>query len=367
MKKIIEELLQNNGGVCISIILPTGRRSFADRQQLPLQIKNAYRLVVEKLKAQGYREKAINIFRKRIEHAWEDGLPKRAKQYPPSFALFLGMDFYKLVALPFNFPLRVVVSHEFEIKELLYSENQAIDYHILVLNKQHVKLYNGHGTAVKEITDNHFPQEFNEDHQRDKPAYHALHMNDPSQVKSKRLEDFLHQVDKYMAPYKSLPLILVGADKNIGLYKKVSKHTKHIIGEVHSNHEKVSDRKLIADIWPALERYQESRGEALKRELTRKISQNHAVYGIEKVWDGVLQYAGKHLVVEKDFEYCGPIKSIYSRKFSLDEIRNFEKLSVKRAVKYLINRVVAQRGRVDFLLTNTLKQYGRIALIVHQH
>ena len=358
MQKIIKELLSHEGGVCISLTVPTQYTSFADKDKVRIMLKNGLHKIDKELE-KNY-DKPIQ---RSLSSALHTLLEEVDLNHPPQgIAAYVTDGYSKLVHLPFAVKEKVVISDTFEIQDILFNLDQLIHYHVLLLSQKHTRLFEGLGLHIREIENEAFPKAFEDPYEEDKPAYHALHTKDLSHVSEKRVETFLRSVHHAVAPYiHKHPLVLMGIDKYISTYKSFGK-PHELLGEIHANHDKLPVHELNKLVAPVIEAYQHTQEEALCQTIQQKIGRKEAVHGVEEVLQALETAHKMHLVVHKDYEVKGYLDR--QGKLTRHQIDPLHDQEIPNLVEHIIEKVLKHKqSHVTVVSCKEIQAYDQIVLI----
>ena len=359
MQAIIKELLDHEGGVCVSLIFPTTYKGFAEKDRVRITMKNSLHQAEKALVARYDKHKSRSLL------SSIEGLSAQIDlNHPPQgVGIFVTEGLARLIYFPFPVEQKVVLSDTFELQDILYNLDQLSVYYLLVLSKKKTRLCKGVGKQLFEVVDSNFPKTFEDPYEEDKTSYHGYHAKDPSQVQQKRAEVFIREVHHSAAPYiKDYPVVLLGLDKHISRYKKSGKQP-NILGEIHATHDRSTILELSKLVWPLVKKKQEELEETLVETIASKVNRSEACYGIEEVLNKVEKIYDVHLVVERDFEVEGCVDQSDGRLLCkpCDPPRY---QAVPNVVEHVVEKVIKRKhGKVDVVAPNLLKAYGGIVLI----
>lgn len=154
----IQSLIRKDGGLCVSIFLPTVRAG--DTQQNKIRLKNLLRTAEQRLEEHEVRgPEAAELLKPAREllddQAWwehqEEGL-----------AIFLAKDVFKTFRLPIAFHELVAVEKRFHLKPLFALLNGDGHFYILSLTKKEIRLFSGDRFNVQEVDLGDMPSRFEE-------------------------------------------------------------------------------------------------------------------------------------------------------------------------------------------------------------
>ena len=184
-----------------------------------------------------------------------------------------------------------------------------------------------------------------------------------SSLEEIRFKEFYQKADKLLNQYviSDSPIILLGVQKDIAWFKKISIHAKNLIHTIDGNYDYLN-KKLLADItWPEMFEHFQHHRDLLIKELEEKTGGHLVVSGIQNVWQATKDGKAFKLLVEKDFRKSG---------FVTDDGYQFHERSTEKPYKIVTDAVddimemVLESGGQVFLTDNhLLKDYQHIALI----
>lgn len=145
-RALLAELMEERDGPCISVLMPT-ERSFPASQQNPVRLRNLVRLAAEQFDAaeQAHAEPLLAPLRALLEDDafWQhptDGL-----------ALYSAPGYWRALRLARPVGERVHVTTSFHIKPLLRMLRLSERFHLLALNRERLRLFEGDRIALQEI------------------------------------------------------------------------------------------------------------------------------------------------------------------------------------------------------------------------
>ena len=360
-------LQKSKGSVCISIILPTHRLS-PDRRVDNLKLKNSITAAKQLLQYK-YPVSNIQLLMEAIDEIYDtidfshnsDGL-----------GIYISSDVKLSVQFPFAVEEKVMVGDSFEIRDLLYKDNFSVPYLVILLSKNQICLYKGLLDELEEIIDENFPLLYEEEYVYNPPSRgtsftgHTIVRNfekEKSSLEEIRFKEFYQKADKLLNQYviSDSPIILLGVQKDIAWFKKISIHAKKLIHTIDGNYDYLN-KKLLADItWPEMFEHFQHHRDLLIKELEEKTGGHLVVSGIQNVWQATKDGKAFKLLVEKDFRKSG---------FVTDDGYQFHERSTEKPYKIVTDAVddimemVLESGGQVFLTDNhLLKDYQHIALI----
>jgi hypothetical protein len=343
---------------CVSIIMPFEPK-MSLKSELEHKLKLAFAKVDSELMASYTEEKALVVLRKLRS------LVKRLdfNTYKKSIAIFVSPLVEKVFYLDIPVDEKIIVDDSFEIRDLVYSKKEMHKYLVLVLSSKRTRIYLGNSTTFVRVVSNvpsHVAAFKNDISER------VSNFSDPSGRKEIMLEKFLHHTDEGLSILLKaypLPLFVIGTDRVIGHFKKITHNGNRIIGYIHGNYEGASEEELRKALDPHISDWRKINQTDLLHQLDAAASAKKLVAGIENVWRESTHKKGRLLVVENNFIYPahhgGEKDIIYNEE--LDTENDFY---IKDAVDDVIEKVLENGGDVEFVDENVLKDYGHIALVL---
>ena len=236
-------LQKTKGSVCVSIILPTHRLS-PERRVDNLKLKNSITAAKQLLQYK-YTVSNIQLLMDAIDEIYDtidfshnsDGL-----------GIYISSDIKLAVQFPFTVEEKVMVGDSFEIRDLLYKENYSVPYLVILVSKNHIRLYKGLLDELEEIIDESFPLTYEEEYVYNSPSRgtpftgHTTVRNfekEKSSLEEIRFKQFYQKADKLLNKYiiSASPVILLGVEKDVAWFEKVSVHVKNLIHTIDGNYD----------------------------------------------------------------------------------------------------------------------------------
>jgi hypothetical protein len=292
-----------------------------------------------------------------------------AGQRETAIGLFISSDMDCVIQFPFKVNENVILADSFEVRDVMYLRQYMEPYFVLRLSHKTITLHKGHGEFQKEIHDEVFPMEYNDDHDYARAVRGTSYgyatkgfENDRSVVMEERLRAPIHAAVLHVAKYlgTSGQLILCGPSKLTSTIK-ASIIKKYVIaihpGTLTNGHFDHTMREMWRECVAA-------RRQLLLDEI-EKLSNLGLLYraiGIRNVWESVLKAKGRLLFVERDYQRTAyrpkgqssirlhPPKGPYSK--------------VDDAVDDAIEKILETGGKVLFVEPGDLHQFQNIALIL---
>jgi len=342
----------------VSIIL-SFEPVMSSRSELEHKLKLAIQKVESELMKDYTMEKALPVILKlkNLVHNVNFNTHKK------SVAIFASPLIEKILYLDLPVEEKLIIDESFEIRDLIYSKKELHKYLLLVLSGKSQKIYLGNTTQfiriVSSVPDNISAYE------NDIPEK-VSNFSDPSYRKEVMLDKFLHHIDiglDILLKAYPLPLFVMGTERTIGHFKKISKNKQYVIDFIHGNFEEATEAELKETIQPYINDWKRVKQQGLLQELNAAMGIKKLTVGIKEVWKAAYQKKGRLLVVEKNYmvpaQQGAEPEIIYQQDFSNNSFY------IKDAVDDIIEKVLENGGDVEFVDANLLTDYQHIALILY--
>jgi hypothetical protein len=332
-KNDLHTLIEEQDEPCISIFIPTHKKG-SEVLQDPIRLKNQLRAVEKELEGKGHNEKDINKMLEPARNLLSD--TNTLNHLNEGLALFISKDKFHYYKLPAEFEEHHYVNNAFQIKPIIPYMAGNTNFYILALDQNNTKLYRADRYKINEIKIPNAPTSLSEALKYDEPQEQVQHHtatsgaqkggytgknsalfhghgtggNDDAKHK-KDVERFFKMLDKGVHDIlknQSSPLLLMGIDYEIALYREASSYNNVLENSIASNPEGFSESELHCKAWAiAGDYFDKERLDALSkyREL---ITKNQASDNIEDIIKAI--YAGRveALFVEQGKEIFGTFK-----------------------------------------------------------
>lgn len=262
------EFLKQEGGTCISIYMPTHRYR-PENQQDPIRFKNLIQQTEKELATKFSKKEVDNMI---APLAALEGERLFWAHAGDGIALFAKDD--KCIIYRLQRPVKelAIVADSFHIKPLIRVFQSADRYHLLGVNRQHFKLFEGNRYGVEEVE---IPEELAKNKEEalgdqvtdtylgtgnTGGAAGTAMMHGHGSKKDEidiDIERYFRYVDRTIAEHYSkptgLPLYLVTLTEYHTLFKEVS-HNPYLQSEgIKSDYEALSLEQLRDDAWRLVE------------------------------------------------------------------------------------------------------------------
>lgn len=312
-----------------------------------------------------------------------------------SLGIFVSPDHEEVMSLPFQVDRNVFIGDSFQIRDLVKVRNRLNEYMVLVLSEKKVLALQGAATqlSVVEIpgmpsdkgdtgfvagnaldTDEIITDQIDTSIERDTPSPDAVGDQrshpDQSAISGVRNDEktrtFMTRVDNALGKYlteEGLRVVLVGVERTLSHYKKFSKYTDKVLGEVHGNYD-FAPATAIADLaWPVVQQTLQEEKDTLLKEL-EDIGRNFYVGGIAAVWHAAYEGRIRTLLVEENYQTRALAQDEgYNLLLDIPENTNGSGLLMEDAVDDLMELVISKAGQIVFVNDGELEKHQRVAAI----
>lgn len=283
--------------------------------------------------------------------------------YKKSIAIFLSPVFEKVLYLDISVEEKIIIDESFEIRDLVYSRKQMHKYLVLQLSSNTYRIYLGNSETFIRIVSNTPVTEDTYIH--DAPE-RVANFSDNKERKEILLDKFLHHADNaldiILQSYK-LPLYVMGTNRVLGHFKKLTKHLGMVTGYINGNYEEMTIPDLKEVLQPYINDWQQVMQKDVLNKLDEAAGKQKLVLGMRNVWREATAKKGQLLLLEKNYMYAAEHGS--SDEIIYKATEPYNKFSyIKDAVDDVIEKVLENGGDVEFVDEGLLKDYHHIALIL---
>lgn len=353
----ILRLMHMRGYPAVSILCPT-HRTYPDNRRDPIQLKELVKEARSRLLAE-FEPRRVEPLLRRIEtlagavdHSYNlDGL-----------AIFVSDDVGELYRLPFPVEPRVVVDESFATRDLIFALNRNQRYRVLLIDPSQTRLFEGNGGKLAEVMTDAFPLEPADAGGRRDDAWWGVN---PDSVHDERRRRFAKEVAEALHPIQEkdpLPLIVVGSEQWISLFRDATRQGDQVIGTVAGSFPVISAQLLARRVEPVFLDWRARERDRLMKELDAAVGANRYASGVDQVWRAVRRGRGTALLVEEGYRrparlHRGGLVLEWAEDEAAPDV-------VDDIVDEIIEEVVARGGQVLFYPDGALDRHQRIALIV---
>ena len=189
---------------------------------------------------------------------------------------------------------------------------------------------------------------------------------EPSTTKPAAVTSFFRQVDQALGTHLRLhpaPLVLVGAERTLAEFQRVSRNTGRLAGTVTGNLTSAPLTELVPRIRTVLERYLSSRQQEALALIERRRSRNKLVDGVAAAWLAARTERPEMLSVEEGFVFPARISDDGDFLVAAQDTDHPD--VIDDAVDELIEPVLQRGGWVAFVDDRALAEHDRVVLTLH--
>ena len=341
----------------ISLIMPFEPK-MKDKSELTKRLKFAYDQIKKEVQHNYNDELAelvLSKLRKQVENI-------NYSTFKKTVALFVSPVFEKVLYLDIPVEEKIIIDESFEIRDLVLAKKEEKQFLLVSVTAKATKIYlvdQGRFTIIKVDV-----AEYAKTMKYDLPE-RVANFSDPAQQKEFNLKKFLHYSDKGLhGLLKSypLPVLVMGSQKVLGYFKSLTRNIKNIVGYIPGNYSELPSAELAKIIEPAILDWKKIQMKLIFQKMEDAAGAGKLVSGIKEVWKQVNNSRGKLLIVEKNFRVSAEQGSDKSEILELSKPYN-DFSYIRDAVDDMIEKMLEMGADVEFVETDTLKEYGRIVLI----
>jgi hypothetical protein len=267
--KELRQLIDHQTGPCVTIYMPTHVAGASGKQD-PVRLKNLLRRAENELVTLGLRRPEALEFVEPIRQLPDD--PVFWAHRDQGLALFLAEDFFRRYRLPVVFDESLAVNRRFLVNPLIPLLSGRDLFFVLALSQNQVRLLRGWKYGLQEMIVPEMPAGIREalnfdevergaqvhsamrgDRGKQAAVFHG-HGGERETVKVD-VEQYFRLVDRALAPVlreESAPMVLVGVDYLLPIYRDVTGYGHIIHEQVAGNPEQLNAEQLHEKCWPII-------------------------------------------------------------------------------------------------------------------
>jgi Bacterial archaeo-eukaryotic release factor family 3 len=340
----------------VSIIMP-----FEPKMSLKTEITQALKFAADKVELElkeNYPDEMSTLVMQKLKAIYKN---LNFNTHKKSIAIFVSPVFEKVLYLDIAVEEKIIVDESLEIRDLVYSKKQLHKYLVLLLSSNESRIYLGNSENFVRIVSNTSKSVAMENDAPERVA----NFSDVTDHKEILMNKFLQHIDNGLDIILNayhLPLFVLGVDRILGHFKKLTKHTSAVIEYVHGNYEEATTDELKKILQPHITDWQKVKQKDLLNQLEEAAGKNKLAVGMREVWREAMNQKGRLLVVEKNYMYAAQHGG--SEEVIYKTIEPYNKFSyIKDAVDDVMEKVLENGGDVEFVDEGVLKDYKHIALV----
>jgi hypothetical protein len=221
--------------------------------------------------------------------------------------IYISPEFEKIFFLNVPVEEKVIVNDFFELRDLLYDAKQPVPLLLMILSSKTCHIFKGDQYNLSPLhLDIHesFYAYINDAPER------VGNFSDMTERKHAITGKFFHHIDSGLDKIlheNPLPMIICGAEKVLGLFKKLSKHNEAVIACVPGNYEDADINLLLKLTADNLGQVKTFREKELMDKLQDAAGKKRLSYGITDVWKNTSARKGSLLIAEMSYHFAGEL------------------------------------------------------------
>lgn len=266
-RKKIEDIIHFEGEVLTTIAMPTHKKG-EDAKQDPIRFKNLLNNASDKLKEKGFKENEIDDYLK--EAADLLNVPSFWIHVEKGLVIYISEDRTEVFQLPYQVKESVYVNDHTLVTPLLPMISLDGIYAVLAVGRQNIRLIECTRFECEDITPDDLPRSIKEyyDDMPDAPVQfhtgasknkamyfgHGAGKEDEKEVVSQ----FFGKIENIVTPLmkkKQIPLVLIGLQENIAMYKKSNNYNRTLEESVDMNPAEKSEKELQRAGWEVVKKH----------------------------------------------------------------------------------------------------------------
>jgi len=342
---------------CLSIIMP-----FEPKMWSNIELERRLNLVLARA-----RKQLENQFPGEVAELMSNKLLKLVRSlnystYKKSIAIFVCPHSEKIFYLDIPVEEKILVDDSFDIRELVLSKRDDRDFLLLLINASRSRIFRGNQNEFMRISSS-VPESATV-YENDISS-RVGNFSDPSDRKEIMLDKFLHHIDQgldiVLNAYR-LPLLVMGPERALGHFRKITRHHEKIIDYIKLQVEESDEQKIREVIAPHILDWNKIKQNDLLRQLDAAKGVGKMASGIRDVWKMASNRKGRLLLVESGYR-CDSWKIKEPVKTNEGDNSAGRSFLIKDAVDDTIEKILEYGGDVEFVDKGLLKAYSSIALI----
>jgi hypothetical protein len=270
--------------------------------------------------------------------------------------------FEKLLYLDVAVEEKIIIDESFEIRDLIYSKKQLHKYLLLLLSSKENKMYLGNSDNFVRLV---FDVPTEEVDKFSVLPEKVANFSDLSGRKEIQMDKYLHHIDKALDSILHayhLPLFVIGTERIMGHFKKMTKHAPEVAEYIHGNYDEATEPELMSVMKPYITNLKKAKQKEILHQLDIAAGKKTLSFGMKEVWREAMDHNGKLLVVEKNYMYPAQQAGVDDVIYKAD--RSASPVSyIRDAVDDVIEKVLEKGGDVEFVDKGLLSNYQHIALV----
>ncbi len=257
----------------ISIYMPTHRGGPETRQD-PIRLKNAIAEVERRLKSMDVPSRKAKDLLEPIEALLEENDRNEEfwRRQSDGLAILRSEHVFRIYRAPRVFEELVVIGDEFHLRPLMNLVSSGIDFYVIAISEQQVRLLHGGPENVSEIELEGAPNAVSElflvEDTAEQlqfhtlsgarpgggiPIYHGQGGTELGETEVEHIRIFLRQIDAEVCAAlrnSDAPLVFAGDVKMFSLYEQINNYPRLISAHAPGAIDHLSNEEIHAKVWP---------------------------------------------------------------------------------------------------------------------
>ncbi len=378
--KDLEELINVDQDLFISIYLPTISAGNADIKQNPIRLKQLLRVAEDKLFSMGLRKaevaKILNPASSLIDETrfWQN--------QSEGLAIFIHKEGLKYYRLPIEFKESITIGNKVYLKPLLPMFSGNGQFYIMALSKNEVRLFACTRQTVRQVDFEDAPRSMFDMQVDDDPGNNvpktaafnnvgrsALMFNVKTQGQANENEYEKNELTKYFRAIddalvkihegEKIPLILAGVEYLIPIYREKSNYPYITEEFIPGNPELISGQQLHEKAWSLVEPIFTKAEEVAEEKFKQFSGQQNSMTltSLEKIIPAAFNGQIESLFIDKEIDQWGKFDHETNKIIVSDE----EESGDIDLIEYASILTLSRGGKV---YTDKVPNEGRLAAVL---
>lgn len=266
-EKVIDELVNTNGDVLTTITMKTHKKGEESKQD-PIRFKNLINEAEIKLREKGIKEAKIDGYLSKAKSLLEE--PMFWSHADRGLAIYVSKEKTNIYKLPYELEEQVYINEHFLVTPLLPMQSLDGTFTVLVVSRQQAKLLKCTRNDVEDITpegistsvedylevDPEKQLQFHSGSTGQKAMYFGHNANDEDKMII--VEQFFRELEKEVTQVlreRNDPLVMIGLNDNISLYKKIDNYSRTVDEAVLFNPDELSEAEIKDKGWNIIKKH----------------------------------------------------------------------------------------------------------------
>lgn len=350
------DIISSTDRPSVSIIMPIETKP-GSRKELAFHLQLSITAIEKELKHRHYPDDTIALMDNKLKTLIKSVNISGSRKGVVIYASPVSEHIYYL-----NTPVesQLYVDQPFKIRDFVKNIKEQQQYLVLVLSKANSRIILGNTSEFTTLIN--LETKDIDDIQYDL-SERVSNFSDPSSSKDIATEKLLRYIDskleKFLKVY-DLPIFLLGTEKMLGHFSKISHHRNRIVNYIHGNFDDADIYQLKSSLRPSVSDWKKVRDTHLLLQLRELFDNRKLACGIKDVWKKAFQKNGRLLVIEQNYRFQTR-PGVLTKPGFTKESENTTTDSID-AVDEIIAQILSNGGDIKFVDDGMLEAYHHIAL-----